>query len=99
MTTLERLQTILLDHYPLQREALAPDAQLADLEIDSLGVMELFFNIEDEFALTVPNDKLELNTIGDVVGYIDRLIVEQHGAMAIGDIAGVKTGAENGTAV
>jgi acyl carrier protein len=79
MSTLERLQTILINSYPLQPEALAPEARLEQLEIDSLGVMELFFSIEDEFKLTVPNEQQNLATIGDVVAYIDRLIAEQHG--------------------
>lgn len=91
MTTLERLQTILIDNYPLTREALTPDVLLADMEIDSLGVMELFFSIEDAFALAVPNDKLELKSIGDVVDYIDRLIAEQHGG-------NMEPGAKTGTA-
>ncbi len=77
MTTLERLQTLVIKHYPVQRENVTPSAQLQDLEIDSLGVMELFFNIEDEFQITVPNEQLALQTVGDVVAYIDRLIAEQ----------------------
>jgi acyl carrier protein len=79
MTTLARLQNILMKDYPLAREALVPQALLEQLEIDSLGVMELFFRIEDEFKLSVPNDRLDLKTISDVVDYIDRLIAEQHG--------------------
>jgi acyl carrier protein len=96
MTTLTRLQDILMKDYPLKCEALTPEAQLADLDIDSLGVMELLFSIEEEFGLDVPNDKQELKTIGDVAGYIDRLIAEQHG----GDAAsGMRAGpqAEAGT--
>lgn len=79
MTTLERLQTLLLDRYPLQREDVTPQARLEDLEIDSLGVMELFFDIEDAFRIKVPNDQVRLQTIGEVVDYIDRLIAEQSG--------------------
>jgi acyl carrier protein len=82
MTTLERLQTLLLNHYPLKREDLTPQARLEDLQIDSLGVMELFFNIEDEFQIKVPNDQVQLQTVGDVVAYIDRLIAEQNGTQA-----------------
>lgn len=82
MTTLERLQTLLLDHYPLKREDLTPQASLEDLQIDSLGVMELFFNIEDEFHIKVPNGQVPLQTVGDVVAYIDRLMAEQNGAQA-----------------
>jgi acyl carrier protein len=78
MTTLERLQEILLKNYPLAREALTADALLENLEIDSLGVMELFFSIEDEFKLNVPNEKVDLKTLGDVVDYIDHLSAQQH---------------------
>jgi acyl carrier protein len=85
MTTLSRLQTILINNYPLEREALTRDALLESLDIDSLGVMELFFSIEDEFKLNVPNDKMDLKTLGDVVDYIDRLIAEQHGAATVDD--------------
>lgn len=87
MTTLARLQTILINNYPLAREALTPDAMLENLDIDSLGVMELFFSIEDEFKLDVPHDKVDLKTIGDVVDYIDRLMAEQHGGSTIADAA------------
>ena len=89
MTTLNRLQTILINNYPVAREALTRDALLESLEIDSLGVMELFFSIEDEFKLTVPNDKVDLKTLGDVVDYIDRLAAEQHGSdAAAGTVSG-----------
>lgn len=80
MTTLERLQDILLKNYPLEREALTSDALLENLEIDSLGVMELFFSIEDEFKLNVPNEKVDLKTLGDVVDYIDQLSAQQQTA-------------------
>jgi acyl carrier protein len=73
MTTLERLQTILMVSYPLERAQLSPDAMLSSLDIDSLGVMELLFEIEDEFDLKVPNDTQNLKTVGDVVCLIDAL--------------------------
>lgn len=90
MNTLTRLQAILTENYPLERDALVREALLENLEIDSLGVMELFFSIEDEFKLNVPNDKVDLKTIGDVVVYIDRLVAEQHGKDSA---AGAESGA------
>lgn len=78
MTTLSRLQSILMKNYPLEQDALSREALLENLDIDSLGVMELFFSIEDEFKLNVPNDKVNLKTLGDVVDYIDRLAAQQH---------------------
>ncbi|MGV3741550.1 MAG: acyl carrier protein [Burkholderiaceae bacterium] len=77
MTTLNRLQKILMAHYPVQAELISRDAKLEQLDIDSLGLMELFFAIEDEFGISVPNDQRALRTVGDLVDYIDTLQLRQ----------------------
>ena len=82
MTTFERLQAILVKDYKLAPEALTPEAPLEGLGIDSLGVAELLFNVEDEFGITLPPEPVQLPTIGDVVAYIDGLVVVQRGAPA-----------------
>jgi len=53
-TTFERLRAILIKDYQLAPESLTFDAPLEALGIDSLGVAELLFNIEDEFKVTLP---------------------------------------------
>ena len=76
MNTLEILQDLLIKEYKLTREQLTPDAQLASLGVDSLGLIELMFLIEDRFAITLTDDKsLILVTIGDLVAYVDHLVV------------------------
>ena len=74
MSTLERLQTILLRDYPLERSALTPDALLENLGVDSLGVMDLLFAIEEEFHVAVPPERVPLATLGDLVAYVDALV-------------------------
>ena len=45
---------------------------VADLGIDSLGVMEVIADIEDKFKLTIPDEALrEVDTIADVAGAIE----------------------------
>lgn len=87
MTTLERLRAILVRDYKLAPEALVPEAPLESLGIDSLGVAELLFNVEDEFGITLPPEPVQLPTIGDVVAYIDGLVVAQRGAPAPAEAA------------
>jgi len=77
MSTYERLQQILAADYPLLPEQLAPHARLEDLGIDSLGVMELLFQIEDAFQIQVPSHQVSLLTVQDVVDYIDELLEAQ----------------------
>lgn len=79
-TTFERLRAILVKDYPLAMEAVTPDAALEGLGIDSLGAAELLFNVEDEFAISLPPEAVALTTVGDVVRYIDELIATQANA-------------------
>ena len=77
-TTLDRLRVLLVKDYKLEPDLLTPDAPLEALGIDSLGVAELMFNIEDEFEVAIPGDPVALATVGDVVRYIDGLVTTQH---------------------
>jgi acyl carrier protein len=70
-TTLERLGAILAKEYRIDAEKLHSDARLDALGIDSLGAVEMMWNIEDEFKLKLPAEPVPLATIGDVVHYID----------------------------
>jgi len=78
-TTFERLYAILQKDYKLTPDQLTADAPLEALGIDSLGVAELLFNVEDEFKINLPPEPVQLLTIGDVAQFIDRLIAAQHG--------------------
>lgn len=83
MTTGERLQGLLAADYDITVDQLEPDARLEDLGIDSLGLMELLFKIEDEFHIQVPTHEVALTTLDDVVVYIDGLVEAQNaGAIA-----------------
>jgi acyl carrier protein len=60
---------------------LAPDAHLSELGIDSLGMLELMFKIEDNFHLKIPGDTpTDLVTVQDVCTYIEGLIADQQSA-------------------
>lgn len=80
--TFDRLRAILLRDYPINPGAVTPDAALESLGIDSLGVAELLFNIEDEFKISVPADPVTLASVGDVARFIDGLIAAQQAQQA-----------------
>lgn len=45
---------------------------VADLSIDSLGVMEIVADIEDKFKLSLPDDMLrQVDTVADVMNAIE----------------------------
>ena len=90
-TTIDRLRVLLVKDYKLDPATLLPDAPLEALGIDSLGVAELMFNIEDEFQVTIPGEPVELKTVGDFVGYIDDLIATQQASAAASNGAALRT--------
>lgn len=75
--TFERLSAILTKDYKLSAEQLTPDAPLESLGVDSLGLVELLWQIEDAFKIKLPSDPVALPTLGDVVRYVDQLISQQ----------------------
>lgn len=81
-TTFERLCAVLINTYHFEPERLTLDAQLEALDIDSLGLADLLFNIEDEFHVTLPTKPVELFSLGDLVHFIDQLIATAHDAAA-----------------
>ena len=78
--TFDRLCAMLLKDYKLAPDQLALDAPLEALGIDSLGVADLLFNLEDEFKISLPPEPVPLLTLGDVAQFIDRLAAVQHSA-------------------
>ncbi len=82
MTTTDRIRAMLVKDYKIDPDRLTADARLEDLGIDSMGLAELMFNIEDEFHVTVPDEQIQLSTLGDVANYIDKLTARNDSAPA-----------------
>ena len=82
MNIVERLTEILVKDYKLPAEKLVPEARLDELGVDSLGVMELVFKIEDEFGVRFPADQVELVTVGDVLAYVQSVLTPPPGPEA-----------------
>lgn len=77
MSSLKTIQEMMVKQFDLKLEDLTPDATLEGLGLDSLSVIEFTFNLEDELKITMPDERVELKTLQDVVNLIDKLIAEQ----------------------
>jgi acyl carrier protein len=71
---------MMAEQFELEQDKLTPDAELESLGLDSLSVIEFMFNIEDEFNLKLPDERVELKTIQDIANVVDRLVAEQQDA-------------------
>jgi acyl carrier protein len=73
MTTYEKLKPIIADQLGVKMENISPEASFKDdFQADSLDMVNLTMEIEDEFAIEI-SDKVAatLQTVGDVVKYIE----------------------------
>jgi acyl carrier protein len=49
-----------------------------DLDIDSLSLVEIAVQLEDKYSVQVPDEDLaNLRTVGDAVGYVQRMEIEK----------------------
>ncbi len=69
----ERVREIICDQLDLEEDAVTMESNIVDdFDADSLDVVDLVMTLEDEFAIEVPDDKIEnFVTVGDVVRFID----------------------------
>ena len=53
-TTLDKVRTIIAEQAMIDVAEVKPESTLSDLGVDSLGLVEIVFAIEEEFDVTVP---------------------------------------------
>lgn len=72
--TYARVQRILAKRLAIPAESIAADAKLQDLGVDSLAALELVFELEEEFKVSVPDERLpELGTVRAICDGIEAL--------------------------
>ncbi|MDP8959229.1 MAG: acyl carrier protein [Actinomycetota bacterium] len=67
-----RLEDLLVDELGLERDKISMEARFEeDLEVDSLGVVELLMALEDEFGVKIPDEEAEeIGTVGEAVDLV-----------------------------
>ena len=73
---LEKIQAMLAEALNLPLEKVTPDAKIVDdLGADSLDLVELLSELEDQHGIIIPDDEVEnLVTVQDVANEIQKLI-------------------------
>ena len=62
----------------LAPESITPSSTFEELQMDSLDKINLSFQVEEHFAITIPDDALDsLHTVGDIVAGVERLQAEK----------------------
>ncbi len=79
MTPYAFMAQVLTEKYDVDREAISPEATLTELGLDSLTIVELLFDVEDEFGIEVPEDRVTFQTLAEAAALVDELIQAKGG--------------------
>ena len=68
-----KLTELLVEELGLDEDKITMDATFEeDLEVDSLGVVELLMALEDNFGVTIPDEEAEsIGTVGQAVDIVE----------------------------
>lgn len=65
----------------ISADSITPESSFDELQVDSLDKINLTFEVEDLFAIQIPDDSLNsLRTVGDVVTGVNSLLAAKASA-------------------
>lgn len=85
MSIKDKVIAILAEQAVMDVADVTPESSLEDLGIDSLGLVESIFAIEEAFDISVPFNANEpsasdfdISSVAAIIAGIERLVAEQH---------------------
>lgn len=78
-TTMDTIRQMIAEEFELDPAIITADATLESLNIDSLSTIEFMFMVEDRFNIDMPEERVKLHTVGDIVIGLEKVIATQHG--------------------
>ncbi|NLK17970.1 MAG: acyl carrier protein [Clostridiales bacterium] len=72
--TFEKVKKLLAEQLNIAEEKITMDSDIInDFKADSLDVFQMLMMLEEEFGISVPDEKAqELKKVSDIVNFIDR---------------------------
>ena len=69
----DRVMSIVCERLGVERDKVKPDTSFVnDLGADSLDIVELVMEFEEEFGMSIPDDKAEeIQTVGEAIKFIE----------------------------
>ena len=75
---LEKIAAAITKIINCPKESIIPEAELESLGIDSLKAINILFELEEEFDIEIPNERIpDMTTVGDIVNCIQELLDNQ----------------------
>ena len=74
MSSYEYIKQALVEKHGVQEAAIKPEATLHDLGLDSLAIAELMFDVSENYDIDIPDERSNINTMGEAVALVDEFI-------------------------
>lgn len=72
MNTFEKISKIIAESLELSADGISPDTTPGELGLDSIDLVDLVMEIEDEIGVSIPDEEFEtIKTIEDIVNIIE----------------------------
>ena len=70
----EKIQEIIAKQLGIDPETIKPESRLVeDLKTDSLDIVELIMDLEQEFDKQIPDEELpKIQTVADIISYLEQ---------------------------
>ena len=82
--TRQRVIEIIAEQAMLDTSEVSPEQSLADLGLDSLGLVECIFGIEEAFDIAIPFNAntpdmsgIDISSVGSIIAEVEKLIARQ----------------------
>ena len=79
MTPYMFLAQVLSEKYDVNPDTISPEATLTELGLDSLTIVELLFDVEDEFGIEIPEERATFQTLAEAAALVDELVQAKGG--------------------
>ena len=75
----DKVREIIVEQLGVAPEEVVPEASfIDDLGADSLDIVELVMELEEEFEITIPDEQAEkIKTVGEAIDYIERELAKK----------------------
>lgn len=84
MTVRTRIKEIIAEQAMLEPDQVTDDATPQDLGIDSLGLVDSIFAIEEEFDISIPfnanepgKSEFDITNMGTIISAVERLVAQK----------------------
>ena len=77
MSSFPTVAKLLADSLDIDLNAITPETKLESLGADSLAVIELIFDLEDEFGVKMGDERPSLVVVQDIADIVDVLVANK----------------------